>query len=534
MKKIPVSLPAAVLCGALLLSSCGNDNNGLGGTFNTVITANPENLDPQTAEDSASLNIIANIFEGLVSIGADGSPKCAAAESYSVSDDGLTYTFRLRDGICWNSISGFSAKLTADDFVYAFKRIFDPDMMSPYASEFSCIKHSREVYSGTMSPADLGVYAEDELTVVFTLEYPVNEFLYMLTESAAMPCNEEFFLSTEGRYGLDARFCAGNGAFTLTEWNFDPYWTENHLQLRKISANSFEGHITCPNNVNFIIADSVKDYERASGQSSDCQIYTAAELPVLRNKNLQEYQVSSAGLTFNPDDPRLSDDNMRFALAAASSPVIFEDKTSEGVRPSRSIFPPAVTVMGRSVSSAAGMGEALFPPEKAEEWFLRGNEARADGDLLSIIVPDTFADAPLMYMLTDRWAELTGIECGIESLSESDYEKRISEGDYTIALTLISCGRNSPSAFTDCYAPYIYSREQMLEARSYAAAAKSSLSAETALECCGYAEKSILSGAYYIPLFTQSSFLVTNDKTEDIRCDPFSGCINFKDAKKYS
>ncbi len=535
MKQITVIM-AAVIAVMLMLTACGKEDSGLGGTFYTVITENPKNLDPQTTQDAASKSVIENIFEGLVTVDGDGVPKCAAAESYSLSADGLTYTFRLREGLQWSSVNGFSAELTADDFVYAFRRIFDPDMLSPYAEEFSVIKNSYRVYSGTMSPADLGVRAADERTVVFELERPENEFLYMLAETPAKPCNEEFFLSTEGRYGLAARFCAGNGAFTLTEWNYDPYWTENYLTLRKNPANSFEGHITCPAAVNYVIADSVQEYERDSGNTSDCELYTAASVPVLRKKKAEEYRCSSVGLTFNPDSARFADDNMRFALAAATSPEIFEGETSEGVHPSSRIFPPALCVLGRSVTGDELYGKNAFPPEKAAEWADRREEySEISGSrLMSILVPDTFADAPLMYMLTDRWSEMTGIECGVEAVSAADYRKRISSGDYDIALTVISCTRNSPSAFIDCFEPYIFNRAMLLEAKANAAAASGSQEVLTALEYCGYAEDSLISGAYYIPLFCQSSFLVTGENTADIRCDPFSGAIIFRDAKKFS
>ena len=387
-----------------------------------------------------------------------------------------------------------------------------------------------------MSHTDLGVYAEDEHTLVFELSYPENEFLYMLCEPPAFPCNEEFFLSTEGRYGLSEEFCAGNGAFTLTDWNYDPYWTENYLLLKKTSANSFSGHVTCPSYVNFVISDSVKEYERSSGNIVDCQFCTAAEMPVLRKKNLKEYSCTSVGITFNPDNSRLADDNMRFALAAASDPGIFEGKTSLGVEPACNLLPPDIRIMGKSVRELIGdTGTPFFPHEKAVEWYEHGTEKYYyTNDLLSIMVSDTFADAPLMYMLTDSWSEITGIECGVESVSEKEYSSRLETGDYDIALTSVTCSRNSPSEFISGFNPYIFSREQMLEALSYAASAHTIRDISEAAEYYGYAENTLLSGAYYIPLFRQSSFLVTSDRTEGIFCEPFSGRINFKNARKYT
>ena len=82
------------------LTGCKNDG-GVGRVFKYDISANPTTLDPQQADESNSITIIENMFMGLMTIAQDGSVQYGAATEYTVSEDGLTYNFKLRDDIYW-------------------------------------------------------------------------------------------------------------------------------------------------------------------------------------------------------------------------------------------------------------------------------------------------------------------------------------------------------------------------------------------------------------------------------------------------
>ena len=102
-----------------IFTGCEEDD-GSGHTFKYNLSSNPQNLDPQLASDESSIMVIENIMSGLVKKGADGSIQPDAAKSYTISDDGLVYTFELKDDIYWESAADFTEKLTANDFVLLF------------------------------------------------------------------------------------------------------------------------------------------------------------------------------------------------------------------------------------------------------------------------------------------------------------------------------------------------------------------------------------------------------------------------------
>ncbi|MGN0696876.1 MAG: peptide ABC transporter substrate-binding protein [Oscillospiraceae bacterium] len=532
MKKLLLII--LLLTAAITLGACGDDNDGADGTFYTVIPSNPQNLDPQLAEDSESLSVIRNIFEGLTEISETGDIVCAAAENYAVSDDMLTYTFRLREGMTWSGAGGFSAEVTAHDYVYAFRRIFDPEIHSPYTDEFAALKNSAAVYDGVMSYTDLGVKALDDYTLQFELDYPVSDFLYLLSTGAASPCCEEFFLSTGGRYGLSAEYTAGNGAFTLTEWNYDPYWNENFLTLKRNPDNSTEERRTYPLYVNYIITDSAEEYEKTSGNTVDVMYCEAEDIPKLRGKKAGEYPVYAVGVTFNMKDEIFSNENIRKALSITSDPSVYEGRTSAGISWGRGVLPPAVTVMGRSVRDL--LGDYYEKQSGGAELWSRGLAETGGNypELSVIIVPESFADAPIVYMLTDSWNEELGFSCGVEILSDEEYSERIAEGNYSAALSVITADSPCASDFFESFEEYVSDPDDLEEYRGIISAERYSASANAALKSCKEAEKLLTENGYYIPVFYESKLLVTENSVSDVIFEPFSGTLCFKSAKKYS
>ena len=129
------------------------------------IPEKPYSLDPQTASTDSELVIVANIFEGLLRKNASGAIVCGACESFE--RNGLTYTFKLRKDILWSN----EEPLTANDFVFAFRRAVSPETQAPFASRLFPIENAKEIYEGKKSAETLGVSAPDSYTFIIKLAY---------------------------------------------------------------------------------------------------------------------------------------------------------------------------------------------------------------------------------------------------------------------------------------------------------------------------------------------------------------------------
>lgn len=239
------------------------ESDGSGYLFTASLPANPKSLDPQSATDAASKTIIENLYEGLVELDENGSPQLAAAESYTTSADGLVYTFLLKNDRYWFYDANQDDvvdddetwKVTASDYAYAFQRIFDPQTQSPYTTMFSCLQNADAVQSGQLDPSEIGVRAVSDTELQFTLSRPDAEFLSNLASTAAMPCNENFFQQTKGRYGLDKESVASCGAFYLRLWFYDQYGNQNQIFMRRNAVNA-KARSVYPTNLTFQIRKS--------------------------------------------------------------------------------------------------------------------------------------------------------------------------------------------------------------------------------------------------------------------------------------
>ncbi|MGN0651191.1 MAG: ABC transporter substrate-binding protein, partial [Oscillospiraceae bacterium] len=247
-----------MLAGICIVGStaCKKDD-GSGAIFKYDISENPCSLDPQTAADQCSDLLISNIYLGLFTLNADGSLGEGVAHDYKVSDNGLKYTFYLNDNIYWTDQSGYEAECTADDFVYGFVRLFKPETRAARASEYFCITNSEAINRGVLTDyTQLGVKAVGKLELEINLTTANSRFLEMLADTPAMPCSEDYFIKSQGRYGLSAETTPSNGAFYVKSWAYDPYTVtdNNNLILRRNSKNA-QALNTMRSGLNFFIVD---------------------------------------------------------------------------------------------------------------------------------------------------------------------------------------------------------------------------------------------------------------------------------------
>ncbi len=174
--------------------------------------AEPESLDPHAVRSEAAGNILRDIGEGLVSFTADGRIVAGVAESWTISPDGLEYEFLLRPDARWSN----GDPITADDFVYSFRRLADPGTAAFYASLLGAIVNAEAITRGEMPPERLAVTVLDDGRLHIRLKQATAYFLQLLSFPSTYPVHRD---SVE-RYGTDfARpgRLLSNGAYRLQE-----------------------------------------------------------------------------------------------------------------------------------------------------------------------------------------------------------------------------------------------------------------------------------------------------------------------------
>ena len=195
-----ISLPLASAAGAVTLRI------GNGGE--------PGSIDPHQAEGDWENRIIGDYLEGLMTEDINGEAILGQAASYEISEDGTVYTFTLRDDIFWSD----GEPVTAEDFEFAFKRLFDPATAASYAYLQYPILNSEAIASGEITDFDeLGVEALDDKTLQITLANPTPYFLQALTHYTAFPVPQHV-VEEFGADWTNIDNVVGNGPFVLEEW----------------------------------------------------------------------------------------------------------------------------------------------------------------------------------------------------------------------------------------------------------------------------------------------------------------------------
>ena len=181
--------------------------------YNRGSAAEPETVDPHKTSTVYEAHVLRDLFEGLVMQDSKAELIPGVAESWTVSDDGKTYTFKLRENAAWSD----GSPVTAEDFVYSFRRLEDPATGAEYASMLYPVVNAEEVNGGKAKPEDLGVKAVDARTLEVSLKAPTPYFLEMLTHQAAYPVNKAA-IDKLGADWIKPGKLVSNGAFTLAEW----------------------------------------------------------------------------------------------------------------------------------------------------------------------------------------------------------------------------------------------------------------------------------------------------------------------------
>jgi oligopeptide transport system substrate-binding protein len=182
-------------------------------TWHRGALGDPGSLDPHKATTLIEGNVLAELFEGLVTRDAKGELIPGVASSWTVGSDGMVYTFALRPDARWSN----GDKVTAEDFVFAFRRLLAPTTGAPYANILYTLKNAAKVNKGVLPGEALGVRALGEESLEIELEHPAPYFISQLTHITAKPLHRASVEAYGTSFTRPGRL-VGNGAFMLADY----------------------------------------------------------------------------------------------------------------------------------------------------------------------------------------------------------------------------------------------------------------------------------------------------------------------------
>ena len=307
-------------------------------TIKIRIGPEPQTIDPTLNTSIDGATYIVHIFEGLTTKDKDNKVVPGAAESWDISDDGLTYTFHIRDDAKWSD----GQKVKAEDFVYSWQRAVDPIVASGYSYQLEPVLNAKEITEGKMDKSNLGVKALDEKTLEVKLKAPTAYFLELTAFPTLFPVRKDIVEANPDSWTRDASTYIGNGPFIMKERRID-----DRLILEK-NTNYWNASTIVPNELEFILMDnptvsvaSVKDGSLDYGGSPPVQ-----EIEALRNEGFIQTNVS-LGIYFymiNCTNEVLKDPRIRQALTLViDRNYIVDNVTKAGQIPAAAFVPYGVS-----------------------------------------------------------------------------------------------------------------------------------------------------------------------------------------------
>lgn len=414
--------------------------DGTGGGFRFPIAAEPTILDPQMAQDDPSVTVLCALFEGLTRLDNDGKAIPAAAD-WTVSEDGLTYTFTLKESY-WNvnAVEGQEhpwdepLRVTADDFLFAIQRIADPATGSPLTAELAGILNAEAVSKGEKPIEELGVKALDSTHLTITLTAPDSDFPARLATSPFFPCHRAFFEYTAGRYGLEEEYVLSNGAFRLAAWNHG----ENLLLYKHNDYHDADA--IAPEAVRFVIGvedpvTALKEGDLSAAPLSAAQAATVGE--DIRTAKLDD---TVRSLWFNTAATPLSNGDIRRALRDGiqwDSVHGFVKKSGETV--ATGYVPPAATVSGSEIYRTAGNAlspttDAAAAKESLQKGLTALEIASPNRIRIEVLAAEDSVSTDIARYIVQSWQKNLGIAVTLTLVSEQELARRVKNGNYQAAL----------------------------------------------------------------------------------------------------
>lgn len=461
MKKIALLLSLVMLT-SVFAAACGtstkpDSTTAADGTDATAAPAADQNLvvnvgpDPDTidpalnsAVDGATL--IIHAFEGLYTLDDKGTPIPGQAESVDISDDGLTYTFHLRDGLKWSD----GQPLTANDFVYSWNRAISPDTAADYAYMFEAIKGFDE--------GKLDVTAKDDKTLVVTLNSKTPYFLELTAFPTFSPVRQDIVEADPESWATKVDTYIGNGPYKMTDWVPGSYITytknENYWNYAALGPDTIKFVLMADDasilnaymNGDILFADSMPNDEISTWQD---------KADFHKQGQLGTYYVS-----FNVTKAPLDNKLVREALTLAIDRDYIAVQIGQAGQVPAGAFVPIGMTDAEAGKEFRDVGGDYFDPtasgyaanlQKAKDLLAEAGYPNGEGlPTLEYLYNEGTGHQQIGEALQSMWAEI-GVKVDLVSQEWSTFLNSRKNGDYEIARNGWLADYNDPITFLDMW-----------------------------------------------------------------------------------
>lgn len=435
MKRI-LALTLTAVLGMSLLSGCSSNNAGGSEVAQKVVHnlgADPASIDPALNEAVDGSQVLQNAFEGLTRTDAMEQPIAGIAESWDISEDGLTYTFHLRDSN-WSD----GEPLVAGDFEYAWKRALDPKTAAGYAYQMYYLKNGQKANAGDLSTDEVGVKAIDDKTLEVTLESPTPYFLQLTAFPTYFPVRKDIVEADPEGWALNVETYISNGPFKLEEWTHNDVLrlvkNENYYDAENVKLDEIEYVMIVEGSTAFSAFQS-GELDYTENVPSD-QI---SELQAAGDSNFQIFPyIGTYFYCFNMNNDLMKDVKVREALSLAiDREAIVTNVTKGGQLPANGFVSEGIaTSTGESFRTLAGdYGVPVNADvEKAKQLLTEAGYPDGAGfPELEILYNTSDNHKAIAEAIQEMWKQNLGINVTLRNEEWKVFQENRKNGNYEVA-----------------------------------------------------------------------------------------------------
>lgn len=444
-----ISFLAGIL---LLLTACGQQNSANQKQVLNLSATAP--LDTIDISKSTGYGQTGNVFESFYRLGKKGKPTAGLAKSVQVSADGKTWTFKLRKAN-WSN----GDRITAQDFVYSWRRTLKPQTKSPYAYLFSGIKNADAIIAGKKSADQIGISASNQQTVVVKLDKPIAYFKVLMAYPLFGPQDQKVVKKYGKKYGTRSQYMVYSGPFVIKDWNGtgnkwkfvkNPhYWDHKVVRLQQINytvvENPTTGHELYQQNkldMTPLSNQQVKNYR----QSAQFKAYPYSYISYLaynfKDHNSQKRQA-------------LNNRNLRLALSLAIDRQVLTKK----VLGDGSYLPKGFVAKGLADDPQTGKDFAdqqavkntvAYQPALAKKYWKKALQETGLKQLkLTLLASndDNSSSVVAQYLQSQYAKVLPGLSITIRSVPGNNALQKAQKGDFDLYLSGWGGDFNDPITF---------------------------------------------------------------------------------------
>ncbi|MDC9595990.1 ABC transporter substrate-binding protein [Xenorhabdus anantnagensis] len=407
----------------------------------------PASLDAHKVSSDVEFDIIHDFFDGLVYTDRKGNIEPRLAERWE-TEDNKTWIFHLRKGLKWSD----GSPITAHDVVFSWRRLVDPNTVSPYGSylENAAIMNANDVLIGKKKGEELGVKALDDMRIEIRLERPMGDFLQILTHSVMVPLNEKVIKKHGDKWTRPGSF-VGSGPFKLSDWKVN----EQVIGIR--NSNYWNDKNTVINKVIYLVTGSEKGAlnRYLSGEIDFTKTIPLESFESLKKTINDQVHISpklgSYFYEFNNKTPPFDNIKVRQALnLAVDRDVIAYKVLRQGQKPAYTIMPPNIGGVNFTEPDYASWTQAQRV-EKAKALLNEAGFGQDNPLKFNLLYNTHESHKKLAIAVSSMWKKNLGVDVTLQNQEWKVMLDNMHQGKFEVIRRAWIADYNSPMTFLDMY-----------------------------------------------------------------------------------